>query len=157
MTDPGPNNANAEAPTAPSTPRSMRDFAAGFGDEETVILPPPPQEADGEFARVGAHELTGLDKFDPEAGYSDYQKKVTLRKAVSTSFGQLIISGVLMLTGIALTIMAATVQTLPWIIAAAVVLPPAIVVFRKRYKRWVRNRTYLFRLCQSLGEDVSNW
>ena len=142
---------------SPVPPRTMHEFADAFGEAETVILPPEPGDGESGFKPVGGHDLGNLDQVDPESGYHGYHRKITVRKAVSTSFGQLIFATLATLLGVALVIMAATVQTLPWIIAASVVFIPSAFLLRSRYKRWIKNRTYLFRLCQSLGEDVSNW
>ena len=46
--------------------------------------------------------------------------------------------------------------TQPWLIAAGVVAPPALIWFFLRWKRWLAGAPYAYRLLTSLGEDADN-
>jgi hypothetical protein len=61
------------------------------------------------------------------------------------------------LAGIALAIAAATLQDWGWIIAAGVVTPLGSVLMYLRYQAWLGHKRYLYRLLETLGEDVSDF
>ncbi|MBL9031560.1 MAG: hypothetical protein JNM80_07605 [Phycisphaerae bacterium] len=101
-------------------------------------------------------------KYDPEAGRSDVAVKIraareAIESAVGTPFGKLIIALVVGLGAISLGIMAAIRQERNYIIAAAIVIPPAAWLIHARYNAWLGHKRYMYRLLETLGEDVSDF
>lgn len=95
-------------------------------------------------------------EFDPEAHYFNVRDKQTIRKAVTSDGGQLILAFLAGCVGLAVAIYAAFIQTRPWIIAAAVVTPPALVYAFIRWRLWLGRAPYLYRLLTSLGENADD-
>ncbi|KAA0214552.1 MAG: hypothetical protein DYG94_10485 [Leptolyngbya sp. PLA3] len=95
-------------------------------------------------------------EFDPEAHYFNVRDKQTIRKAVTSDGGQLILAFLAGCIGLAVAIYAAFIQTRPWIIAAAVIAPPALVYAFIRWRLWLGHAPYLYRLLTSLGEDADD-
>lgn len=95
---------------------------------------------------------------DPEAGRMDAASPLqTARAAVRTPFGRVLMAIPLALAGVALVIMAVTFQTWPYIAGAAVLAPAGLGLLYVRYQRWLGHKRYMFRLLESLGEDVSGF
>lgn len=117
-------------------------------DPRPASTPGPPTEA----AVQSPDEI----EFDPEAHYFNVRDKQTIRKAVTSDGGQLILAFVAGCTGLAVAIYAAFIQTRPWIITAAVVTPPALVYAFIRWRLWLGRAPYLYRLLTSLGEDADD-
>ncbi|MCL4221655.1 MAG: hypothetical protein KJZ65_09825 [Phycisphaerales bacterium] len=95
-------------------------------------------------------------EFDPEAHYFNVRDKQTIRKAVTSDGGQLILAFLAGCVGLAVAIYAAFIQTRPWIIAAAVVTPPSLVYAFIRWRLWLGRAPYLYRLLTSLGENADD-
>ncbi len=95
-------------------------------------------------------------EYDPEAHYSNIRNKQSVRKAVTSDGGQFILAVVLAAIGIAIAIYAAFVQTRPVIITAAVVCPPTLFYAAFRWRLWLGQAPYLYRLLTSLGEDADD-
>ncbi len=95
-------------------------------------------------------------EFDPEAHYFNVRDKQSIRKAVTSDGGQLILAFLAGCIGLAVAIYAAFIQTRPWIITAAVVTPPALVYAFIRWRLWLGRAPYLYRLLTSLGEDADD-
>jgi hypothetical protein len=61
------------------------------------------------------------------------------------------------LAGIGLCIAAVTFQNWPWIVAAGIVLPLGGFLMYLRYQAWLGHKRYMYRLLETLGEDVSDF
>lgn len=97
-------------------------------------------------------------ELDPEAGRGSIaSKSMAVREAIGTPFGRLLLATPVALAGIALVIMAATHQTWPYIAAAAVIAPAGAWLVYRRYQDWLGHRRYIYRLLETLGEDVSEF
>lgn len=95
-------------------------------------------------------------QFDPEAHYFNVRDKQTIRKAVTSDGGQLILAFLAGCIGLAVAIYAGFIQTRAWIIAAAVITPPALAYAFIRWRLWLGHAPYLYRLLTSLGEDADD-
>jgi hypothetical protein len=101
-------------------------------------------------------------EYDPEAGRSNVAIKIqavrqVVRSAAATPFGRLILAIPFGLAGMCLSIMAVTMQDLWVCIAAGVVMPVALILIYARYQAWLGHKRYMYRLLESLGEDVSGF
>ncbi len=109
-------------------------------------------DADGEPT---AQEL--IAGTDPEALASSIRhRRRRIRKQIFNAGSQFVIGLLAALFSLALIILAATVQTRPYIIAAAVVAPPALIFLAFSWRKWLGNAPYVYRLLTSLGEDADN-
>jgi hypothetical protein len=122
------------------------------------------------FDRATRTEENPAGRHDPEAGKGDVAVKLAVsteavahvvKGAVSgtftTPFGRLILSILVALAGVGLTIAAFTLQD-RWIItAAAIVAPIGLVLVYWRYQAWLGHKRYMYRLLETLGEDVSGF
>ena len=95
-------------------------------------------------------------ELDPELDHVNARKVATVRRAVVSTGGQFILGMVAALFGLGLAVYAAAEQSLPLLIAAALIAPPCTYYGYKKYRQWLQNKRYLVRLLESLGEDVSN-
>src|SRR5207253_11266499 len=115
-------------------------------------------------------EENPLGRYDPEAGKGDVAVKLSAAAeavaeavkgvavgAFSTPFGRLILSIFVALAGVALVIAAITIQDRWMIGAAAVVAPLGLLLVYLRYQAWLGHKRYIYRLLESLGEDVSDF
>jgi type IV secretory pathway VirB2 component (pilin) len=128
-----------------------------------------PDEADVDLNRiydrpeaVAAADAASLARYDPEAGRTSVAVKVravtqAVRNTVATPFGKLVVTLPIILLGISLTIAAVTIQDLPYIIAAVLVMPVSLFLTYWRYQVWLGHKRYLYRLLETLGEDVSDF
>jgi hypothetical protein len=103
-----------------------------------------------------------LYRYDPEAGHSSVAVKIkavreAVRNSIATPFGKLMVAVPVFLAGVSLAIAAATLQDWAWIIAAGVVFPTGSVLMYIRYQAWLGHKRYLYRLLETLGEDVSDF
>ncbi|MEX2219639.1 MAG: hypothetical protein WD749_12870 [Phycisphaerales bacterium] len=122
------------------------------------------------FDRLGIAEETPLDRYDPEAGRTNVAVKISAAteavaaavkgvasSAITTPFGRLVLSIFVCLAGVALTIAAVTIQDTWMIVGASVVGPIGLIVVYWRYQAWLGHKRYMYRLLESLGEDVSDF
>jgi hypothetical protein len=120
-------------------------------------------ELDSIFDRPAAGiETASLSRFDPEAGRGDVAIKIkavtiAVKNTIATPFGKLILTVPVFLVGVALTIAAFTFKDTPWIVAAGVVMPIGLVLAYWRYQSWLGHKRYMYRLLETLGEDVSEF
>jgi hypothetical protein len=122
------------------------------------------------FDKGAQGEENPAGRYDPEAGKGDVAVKISAATeaaveavksvatgAISTPFGRLILSIFVAMAGIALVIAAVTIQE-HWMIAgAAVVAPLGLLLVYWRYRAWLGHKRYIYRLLESLGEDVSDF
>lgn len=132
---------------------------------------------DGMAVRSGETERLDLDdiydrpeqmvtgstaQYDPEAGRSNVAIKIqavrqVVRSATSTPFGRLILTIPIALVGVTLVILAVTLQERWAIIGAVIVAPLGAWLLYARYQAWLGHKRYMYRLLESLGEDVSDF
>lgn len=151
-------------PEAPSllseTIVDTRPDRAKYGDVDLTRI----------FDRHTSVEDNPAARYDPEAGRTNVAVKFTaatevvtqavrglVTGALFTPFGKLLLSITVALAGIALIIAAATWQEQWMIIAAAAVTPVALVLVYWRYQTWLGHKRYIYRLLETLGEDVSGF
>lgn len=110
---------------------------------------------DGEDEEVINPEL--LAGADPEAHYRNTaRQRAKIRQQVLSRGGQFIIGLLIGILSIALVILAATIQSRELIIAAGVCAPPGLIFTAIRWRRWLDNAPYAYRLLTSLGEDAGD-
>lgn len=165
--------APAIRPTAQPADPALQDTAADLGVDLNLVpdypdLPPPPGldvDLNHIYDRpeaLSAADVASLSRYDPEADRTSVSVKVravteAVRNSVTTPFGKLILTFPVVLLAIALTIVAFTHQEWPFIAAAAVVMPVALLLAYWRYQAWLGHKRYMYRLLESLGEDVSDF
>jgi hypothetical protein len=103
-----------------------------------------------------------LSRYDPEAGKMNVAIKVkavsqAVRNTLKSPFGKVLVAIPVFLAGLSLVIAAVTFQTWPWAAAAAVVFPIGALLVYLRYQAWLGHKRYMYRLLESLGEDVSDF
>lgn len=117
-----------------------------------AIEEPKAAEQPGTPAAAAAAPVDPMDDYDPEAGYSNIAKKSTVAGQLTSDAGMFIIGCILALVGVGAVIMAAIMQTRPYVIAAAIIAPPTFIWCFFRWKRWLGQVPYLVRLLHSLDE-----
>ncbi len=95
-------------------------------------------------------------EFDPEAHTFNVRNKQSIKKVVASDGGQLVFALLAALVGIAIGIYAAFIRTTPWLIAAGVVTPATLIYAFARWRLWLGQAPYLYRLLTSLGEDADD-
>ncbi|MBX3322879.1 MAG: hypothetical protein KF757_07810 [Phycisphaeraceae bacterium] len=95
-------------------------------------------------------------EFDPEAHTFNVRNKQSIKKVVASDGGQLVLALVAALVGIAVGIYATFIRTTPWLIAAGVVTPATLIYAFARWRLWLGQAPYLYRLLTSLGEDADD-
>jgi len=99
---------------------------------------------------------------DPEAAYQNVRDIRSAKKAIASSGGQFVIGLVIGLFGLGLAVYAAaqasmdSTNSLLMLAAAAIIAPVSTWWAHRKYKQWLHRKTYLYRLLESLGEDVSD-
>jgi hypothetical protein len=122
------------------------------------------------FDRLTGGEQEPVARYDPEAGRTNVAVKISAAteamaqavkgvasSAIYTPFGRLILSTVIALAGISLAIAAVTIQDTWMIVAAALVCPLGLFLVYSRYQAWLGHKRYMYRLLETLGEDVSEF
>lgn len=107
-------------------------------------------------------ETASLSRFDPEAGRTAVAVKIravteAVVNSVATPFGKLIVAILFGLVGLALAIAAVTLKDTPYIVAACIVTPIALLLIYRQYQIWLGHKRYMYRLLETLGEDVSEF
>lgn len=96
---------------------------------------------------------------DDEAGRSrvggELKRTQQVRAAVGSAFGRLLQALALTMLAASLAIFAAFDQRWIWIAPAAIALPLTLWLTTRRYHAWLGHRRYMYRLLDTLGEDVS--
>lgn len=96
---------------------------------------------------------------DDEAGRTrvggELKRTQQVRAAVGSAFGRLLQALVLTIIAASLAIFAAFDQRWIWIAPAAIALPLTLWLTTRRYHTWLGHRRYMYRLLDTLGEDVS--
>lgn len=139
-------------PLAPD-PTGLVDLPEGDAEDA------PEVDYRGAFDRVHQRETGALGGFDPEAGKMGLGTRIqkVVRASVRSPFGRFIVAIVLGLGGVSLGIVALTFQTVPLFIAAGILTPASLVYLYLRYQQWLGHKRYIFRLLETLGEDVSDF
>lgn len=126
-------------------------------------LPPRPPPFLRLRRRGGSHHLapaTPADEpidwligNDPEADTKRAaERRTVVRKRVIGAGAQLVLGLVILFVASALVILAITDPRRPVIIAAAVFAPPGLWYAVFRWRRWLGQAPYIYRLLKSLGE-----
>lgn len=158
-------------PPSPDRPRSAAETGADVEYIPPSKFKPGPATA-SKVADVALDEIldrveassdtSSLTRYDPEAGHTNVSVKIraateAIRNSVSTPFGKLLTAIVVGLAGLSLAIAAITLQTTPWIVAAAIVAPVGGLLVYWRYQAWLGHKRYMYRLLETLGEDVTDF
>lgn len=100
-----------------------------------------------------------LDRFDPEAGKMGLATRIhrAVRARMGSHGGRLVIALFLALGGASLVILALEFQTWALIVAASLGAPLTLILLYVRYQQWLGHKRYMYRLLESLGEDVSEF
>jgi hypothetical protein len=103
-----------------------------------------------------------LYRYDPEAGRTNVAVKIkvvseAVKNTLKTPFGKMLFTIPVFLAGVALTIAAVTYRTWAWIGPAALVMPVGFALAYWRYQAWLGSKRYMYRLLESLGEDVTDF
>ena len=136
--------------------------------DETVaeLEPAAPSDDDVALDKILDSPQTTFDssltRYDPEAGRTNVSVKIraatdAVRNTLRTPFGKLLYTIPVFLAGIGLTIAAITYQTWAWIGPAMVVMPLGFVLAYWRYQAWLGSKRYMYRLLETLGEDVTEF
>jgi hypothetical protein len=150
----------------PSEPEDLgigRDILDDTVSELEAVTPSDDEvQLEGIWDRPQTVLDASLNRYDPEAGRTNVAVKIkavseAVKNTFRTPFGRLLFAVPVLLTGIALSIAAATLQTWPWIAPAAVVMPAGLVLAYHRYQEWLGSKRYMYRLLESLGEDVTDF
>ena len=100
-------------------------------------------------------DLLGGD--DPEsADGAARDRRSFVRRELLGGGVQLLVGLATALVALALVILAATVQTWDYAVAASICAPPAFVFLAVRWRIWLGQLPYCYRLLTSLGEDAQN-
>lgn len=140
-----------------------RRWRPDFGSASPSNVPDLEREKfDSIFDRPEALIVGSTAQYDPEAGRSNVSVRIqavrhVVRAATVTPFGRLVIVIPLALAAIALTIISITMQETWMIIAAFITAPIAAFLVYRRYQAWLGHRRYMYRLLETLGEDVSDF
>ncbi len=110
------------------------------------------------YDRPEKTEDASLKRYDPEAGKMGLAVKIrAVRQQVNTPFGRLVLALVLNLVSACLVIYTVAFPIWPLIVAAAIVVPACGWLLWVRYQQWLGYKRYMYRLLETLGEDVSDW
>jgi hypothetical protein len=108
------------------------------------------------------YDVASLSRFDPERNKQNVAIKIravteAVRNTVTTPFGKLLLAIIVALAGITLTIAAVTLRDTPYVVAAIIVAPIGALLVYWRYQAWLGHKRYMYRLLETLGEDVSEY
>ena len=153
----------ASKPAAPDP--ALDDTAADLeiAGERPGPRPIVPEDVDDLFDKPDpTADAASLTRFDPERGKQNVAIKIravteAVRNSVTTPFGKLVIAILFALAGVALTIAAFTLKDTPYVIAAIIITPVGGLLVYWRYQAWLGHKRYMYRLLESLGEDVSEF
>jgi hypothetical protein len=110
------------------------------------------------YDRPEKTEDASLKRYDPEAGKMGLAVKIrAVRQQVNTPFGRLVLALAVNLASACLVIYTIAFPIWPLIVAAAIVVPACGWLLWVRYQQWLGYKRYMYRLLETLGEDVSDW
>lgn len=122
--------------------------------QAALRVPEPEPELEFDPDDENAEYLFGND---PESDmFSISDRRNLIRKQALSSGGQLVFGIVVAMVGIALVIMAITNPELHYIIPAAIIGPFSAWFVYTRWRRWLGQLPYFYKLLTSLGEDAEN-
>lgn len=149
-----------------------RDGAEHAGSEHAGLLPGQLDEdrervdddrvedvdLEAVYDRLGGKDHASLKRFDPEAGRTRITIKIrAVRQSLGTPFGRLVLTFPVALAAITVTIFAVNRPEWPLIAGAGVLVPASLVLVYIRYQQWLGHKRYMYRLLETLGEDVSEF
>ncbi|MEL7472176.1 MAG: hypothetical protein AAGK04_02580 [Planctomycetota bacterium] len=178
MTDRTPSSSDPRAASESPKVRkpSIQIDAADLDDDGTSAASGSPQHMRTRLKEglADLHEHAGFDVLqggvgssthedhDPEAEYMNVRDIRSAKQAVMSTGGQFVLGLVVGLAGIGLAIYAVaqvsgnSTESLIMLGIAVVIAPISTWWAHKKYKQWLQRKTYLYRLLESLGEDVSD-
>ncbi len=129
------------------------DSAAGSAADSALDI-----DLDQVYDRPQRTDDASLKRYDPEAGKMGLAVKIrAVRQQVNTPFGRLVLALVLNLAAVCLAIYTFAFPVWPLIAASAIVVPACGWLLWARYQQWLGYKRYMYRLLETLGEDVSDW
>jgi len=93
-----------------------------------------------------------LGEFDPEAGQSRIGGRQGLTGQIMSEAGLFVLGLLAAMVGTSLLIYALVMRTPATLIAAGVVCPPTLIWAFLKWRRWLGNAPYVYRLLLSLNE-----
>lgn len=131
------------------------------------LLPDADPEAVRAALRPPEPPTPVIDENDPDAVWllgDDPEAKVTrisdrrgvVRKHARSEGAQFVYGLIVLAVALGAVALAATIRTMPFLIAAGVLFPIGAWWFRSRWRRWLGAAPYAYRLMTSLGEDAEN-
>ena len=151
---------------APADP-GLDDTAVDFGAPRATTSPGRSADHDPALEDIfdkpdAVADASSLTRFDPERGKTSVAIKVravtqAVRNTITTPFGKLLLAIIFGLAGVTLTIAAVTLRDTPYVIAAILVTPIGALLVYWRYQAWLGHKRYMYRLLETLGEDVSEF
>lgn len=116
--------------------------------ERAAAQPEPAPDPDADAYLAGT---------DPEAHVRNTrERRARIKRQILGAGGQFVLGLVIGLVALALVILALMVQTLQYIVPAAICAPPAFIYLGLKWRRWLGQAPYAYRLLTSLGEDADN-
>lgn len=101
----------------------------------------------------GGEDIDWLAGTDPEAETKrTADRRSLIQKRVLSAGGQLVVGLLILLFSIGLVLLAITNPRLPYLITAGVCAPPGLWFGIFRWKRWLGQAPYIYRLLMALGE-----
>jgi hypothetical protein len=126
---------------------------------ETPREPPDAVDMNRVFDRAESKYSGALDRYDPEAGKMGLGTRIrrAVRARAASPFGRFVVAIVLAMAGAALAIVAAVFPEWPLIVSAGIFFPASLAYLYVRYQQWLGHKRYIYRLLETLGEDVSDF
>ena len=149
-----PGGRDPSAGAAPD-PRDPGETAVDLDNQDAPVAEVDLEEV---YDKPGKTDTDSLRRFDPEAGKMGIAVKLrAVRQSLSTPGGRVVFSIPVALAGVSTAIFAASFPAWPVIVAAAVLGPASLLLLYIRYQQWLGHKRYMYRLLESLGEDVTDF
>ncbi len=121
---------------------------------KAAMFVPEPEPEPEKYDEENAEFIFGND---PEANIKRISDRRSLiRKQMLSSGGQLVFGILVAMIGVGLTIMAVTNPEKKFIIPAAIISPWSFWFVYSKWRQWLGQLPYFYRLLTSLGEDAEN-
>lgn len=131
------------------------ELAESLDQVERASAPPAQAARAASPARPSSMSSPDGD-FDPEAHIYNVRNKQSIKKVVASDGGQFVLSVLAALVGVGVGIYAAFLQTTEWVVAACIITPASLIYAAIRWRLWLGQAPYLYRLLTSLGEDADD-
>lgn len=93
-----------------------------------------------------------LGEYDPERGQSRIGGRNRIAGQLLSESGLFVFGAIAALVGLAVLIYALVMQTVPSLIAAAVICPPTMIWGFFKWRRWLGSAPYFYRMLMTLNE-----